>query len=106
MIHKIKEFLCDHFHSAIDHVFENIDHIFDGISIGFFCTITFEKWCNLNIHDMFGDVTYYVVGTFTLLWVGFRALSSAFKAMAELEDYKMKKKARIFQEEVLDEASK
>lgn len=77
----------------------NFAHIMDVFSITFFASITIDKLCKLNIHNAFGDGLYYVGGFLTLAWLTFRALSS-------FEDWRMKRKAREFQNEVFNEASK
>lgn len=82
-----------------DFIIDNIDTAMDLFSISFLASLSLQKWCKFNAHQVFGDLVYYVGGALTLAWLVFRALSS-------IEDYRMKKNARKFQNEVIDEANR
>lgn len=99
MKHQLKSLISEYFYLALDFIMDHINGMMDVFSASFLCSIYLQKFCNFNVHDVFGDIVYYIGGFLTLAWLTFRALSS-------IEEYKTKRNMRRYNKELLDEASK
>lgn len=80
-----------------DFIIDKIDTAMDVFSIGFLFSATITDLCKFNIIG--GEITHTIGWILTIGWMAFRCLSA-------FEDYKMKRNARKFQNEVIDEANR
>lgn len=78
-----------------DHVQTSLDIFF----VSFYAYFAYIKVFCGNIHNVFENIFFYIGGFLTILWAIYRAL-------AQYEDYKMKKQANEFQKKVFKEADK
>lgn len=80
---------------------EQVQNSLDILSITFYTYFVYLKvFCGgINIHSVFENIVFYVVGFVTIFYATFRALS-------QYEDYRTKKHIRKYNKEMLDEASK